>query len=190
MLAAIGALSYNFNVTLPIFVSDSLHRSNATYTILYSVFSAGAVVVSLIVAHRKLVQMRHIVYGAAAVGVTMLLLGVTSSVGMAIPVIFLVGMSSILYSTATTTMVQVESRPDMIGRVLALQTVLLIGPKAIGGPILGWLADNFGGRSPIILGGIVCLLAAGFGYYASIRYIQKPPAKGEPRVSEIIDMPG
>jgi MFS family permease len=62
-------------------------------------------------------------------------------------------------------MVQIESKPEMRGRVLALQTVLTIGTSAFGGPLLGWLADTMGGRAPIILGGIVCLIAATFGYY-------------------------
>jgi MFS family permease len=92
-------------------------------------------------------------------------------VAAAIPAVFLVGMASILYSTATTAMVQIETTPDMRGRVLSLQTVLLMGTTPIGAPILGWLADATGGRTPIILGGIVCLIAATFGYYAARRYV-------------------
>jgi hypothetical protein len=48
----------------------------------------------------------------------------------------------------------------MRGRVLALQSVLLIGPTAIGGPIMGWVADQLGGRALVLIGGLVCLLAA------------------------------
>lgn len=170
MLAAIGTLSYNFNVTLPLFVTDTLHRSGEVFTILYSVFSFGAVVSALVVAHRGLVRMRHIIFGAIALGLTMLLLGSTPGVGVAVPVVFLVGMASILYMTATTAIVQIESKPEMRGRVLALQTVLLGVGGLIGGPLSGWLADTMGGWAPIILGGIVCLIAAAFGYYASRHY--------------------
>jgi predicted MFS family arabinose efflux permease len=86
-------------------------------------------------------------------------------------------MASILYLTATTAMVQVESRPEMHGRVLALQTVIFGGGTVIGGPILGLLADRMGGRAPIVLGGIVCLAAATFGYFASRRYGHRAPAE-------------
>ena len=48
-LAAIGTLSYNFSVTLPLFVTGSLHSSEGTFTVLYSIFSLGAVVASLVV---------------------------------------------------------------------------------------------------------------------------------------------
>jgi MFS family permease len=169
MLAIIGTLSYNFSVTLPIFVTRVLHGTDRTYTTLYAVFSVGAVVCSFIVAHRGLVRLGHLVVGAAALGVTLLLLAATSSVGLAMAVVFPVGMASIMYMTGTTTIVQVESRQDMHGRVLALQTVLIGGPMAVGGPLLGWLADTLGGRAPLILGGVAALAAAGVGYLASVR---------------------
>jgi MFS family permease len=176
MLAAIGTLSYNFNVTLPLFVTDALHSTGGVFTIMYSVFSVGAVVSGLIVAHRRLVRLRHIIIGAAALGVTMLVLGSVPAVPGAIPAVFFVGMSSILYLTSTTAIVQIEARPEMQGRVLALQMVLMAGTAPVGGPLMGWIADTFGGRVPIVLGGVVCLLAAAFGYAANRRYVHRPAA--------------
>ncbi|MDB5184698.1 MAG: hypothetical protein JWN38_506 [Candidatus Saccharibacteria bacterium] len=163
MLAAIGLISYNFNVTLPIFVTRALHGTDGTYTVIYAIFSLGAVATALLVAQRGYVKLRHSIYGAAALGVTMLLLSIVPTVGLAIPAVFLLGTASIIYMTATTTQVQLETDPAMRGRVLSLQTVLLIGPTAIGGPILGQLADVLGARSPMILGGVVALLTAAFG---------------------------
>ena len=66
MLAPIYMLSYNFNVTLPLFVTVALHSTGGVFTILYSVFSFGAVVSALVVAHQSLVQMRHLIFGAVA----------------------------------------------------------------------------------------------------------------------------
>jgi len=167
MLAAVGMLAYNFNVALPLFVTRSLHSSEATFTILYSVFSVGAVASALIVANRRMVQLRHVVIGAVAMGVAMLLLAAAPGVMLALPAVFLVGMGSILYMTSTTSIVQVRSRREMHGRLLALQTVFVAGTGVIGGPLCGSLADWLGGRAPIILGGIVCLAAAVFGALAS-----------------------
>jgi MFS family permease len=80
-------------------------------------------------------------------------------------------MASIVYLTSTTALIQVEAKPEMHGRLLSLQTVLLGGGALLGGPFLGWLADTMGGRAPMVLGGTVCLLAAGFGRYAKQRYL-------------------
>jgi MFS family permease len=163
MLAAISMFAYNFNVTLPLFVTRGLGAGEGAFTMLYSVLSFGSVVGALVVAHRNLVTMRDIVRGAALFGVALLLLSVAPGVGVAIPAALFVGAASILYMTSTTAIVQVEGRRDMHGRVLALQMVFLGGSAAVGGPFLGWIADTVGARALMVIGGVVCLGAAGFG---------------------------
>ncbi len=184
MLSIVGLLSYNyFSVTLPLFAIRSLHGGDGTFTLLYSVFSAGAVVSALVIANKKLVQIRHIILGAAAFGVTMLGLAAAPNTVVAVPAAFVVGVAAILYMTATTAIIQVEADPAFHGRILALQTFLLIGTTPIGGPILGWLADAAGARVPIVVGGVVCLGAAAFGLTARHRVLSprwKPVAGGEP----------
>ncbi len=171
ILTAIGTLSYNFNVTLPLFVTGGLHSTLGKFTLLYSVFSFGAVVSALIVARKSLVKMSHIIFGAATLGLTMIILGIVPNVGVAIPIVFLVGVTSILYMTATTAMIQVEAKQEMHGRLLGLQFALMAGTSVLGGPLSGWMADVLGARAPIIFGGIVCLLAALFAYLAMRHYM-------------------
>ncbi|MFN7984766.1 MAG: hypothetical protein U0Q11_23225 [Vicinamibacterales bacterium] len=65
--------------------------------------------------------------------------------------------------TGTTTIVQLEARRDIQGRLLALQTVLMGASAAFGGPLLGWIADTFGARLLMVIGGVACLMAASFG---------------------------
>lgn len=173
MLLFIGTLSYNFTVTLPLFVTNTLHSTGGVFTILYSIFSLGAVVCALIVAHRSLVGIQHVIIGAATLGFAMILLAFSLDVTMAMVVAFLLGMASILYMNATTALVQVEAKQEMHGRVISLQTVLMLGTTLLGGPFSGWLADTMGARSPFILGGIVCILVALFGYWATKRYIPR-----------------
>jgi MFS family permease len=173
MLAVIGTLAYNFTVTLPLFVTKALGGSDQEYTVLYSVFSVGAIACALIIASRSMVSLRHIVRGAAILGVTMLLLGLAPGITTAIPAVFLVGIGSILYMTATTTNFQIEAKPEMHGRVLALQSAAMVGSSAIGGPLLGGLSDVFGARILIGFGGIVCLTVATLGYLAVRRYVEQ-----------------
>jgi MFS family permease len=163
MLGAIGILAYNFTVTLPLFVTGALQSNDATFTLLYATFSLGSVVGALIVANRGLVSIRTIVIGAASLGVCMLVLGSVPGVPAAFPVMLVLGGASILYMTSTTANVQVNARPDMHGRILAIQSSLMIGGTLIGAPTLGLLADLAGTRAPILFGGLVCLGAALFG---------------------------
>ncbi|HEX8770352.1 MAG TPA: MFS transporter [Acidimicrobiales bacterium] len=166
MLAIIGLLSYNFTVVFPLFVERSLGGNDASYTLLYAVFSAGALVGAIAVADRRSVHVRNIVVGAGAFGASMLVMAASPSVVTTLPVVAVVGFTSIVFMTATTAIVQVRADPRMHGRVLALQTVLLIGTTPIGGPIMGAIADATGARVPLVIGGTAALIAALFGLLA------------------------
>jgi MFS family permease len=186
MLLIVGTLTYNFGVTLPLFVTTSLKSSGAVFTVVYSVFSLGAVASALMVAHRRLVAMRHVVLGSTALGLATLTLAAAPSVAWALPVVFLVGATSIVYFTSTTAIVQLESEDAMHGRILSLQMVVIGGTTLIGGPLLGLVADVLGGRAPLIIGGVAALAAGGIGALALRRRLGRgtcPHETLEPQIT-------
>ena len=188
MLGVVGTLSYNFSVVFPLFVEHALHGSDASFTLVYTVFSAGALVGAFVVADRRTVGVDSIVRGAAAFGVTSLVLAFAPSVGATFPIVVLVGFSSIAFMTATTAIVQIRADPRMHGRVLALQTVLLIGTTPIGGPVMGAIADATNARVPLVIGGAAALAAALFGLLVGRRVLPAeepcPPATLEAQDAE------
>jgi MFS family permease len=170
MLAVVGTLGYNFSVVFPLFVEQGLGGSDATYTFVYALFSVGALVGALAAANRAEASMRMIVVGCAAFGFAMVALTFVPNVWWAYPVVLVVGGSSIVYMTSTTAIVQVRARPSMHGRVLALQTVLLVGTTPIGGPLLGAISDRWGPRTPVAVGAAASLGAASWGWWAMRRH--------------------
>ena len=169
MLLIVGTLSYNFTVVMPLFVEHGLHGSDAAYTLVYAAFSAGGLAGALIAARRSTVTIRTLTRSSASLGVAMLLFAIVPSIVVAVVVAVLVGATSVGYMTATTAIAQIRTEQHMIGRVLAVQTVLLIGTTPIGGPILGAVADAIGARVPVLVGGVGALAAAGFAVGASHR---------------------
>ncbi len=169
MLMVIGTLGYNLTVELPLFVERSLHDGDTAFTFLYTMFSVGALASALVVAHRQLVHLRNVLIGAGAFGVALVILALTPGLVLAIPVLLALGVASILYFTATTAIVQVDADPRLHGRILAVQTILLVGTAPIGGPIDGAIADVFGARVPLLLGGVAALAAASWGLLAARR---------------------
>jgi MFS family permease len=167
ILAVVGTLSYNFTVVFPLFVEHALHGDDGSYTLVYTLFSVGALIGAIVVADRRSVSVRSIVVGAAAFGATMVVLAAAPNVAVTLPIVAVVGFSSIAFMTATTAIVQVRADPRMHGRVLALQTILLIGTTPVGGPIMGAIADAVGARVPVVIGGVAALLAAAFGALAA-----------------------
>jgi len=170
MFACIGLFSFNLRVALPLFVTRSLHGAEVAFAVVYATMSSGAVVGTLLVAHRRLVQLRHVVTAALALGGALLLLSIMPSVRAAVPAAFLAGAATVIYMTASTTIAQVDTRRDMHGRVLALQTALIGGTALLGGPLVGQIADLGGGRAPIAVGGLVSLAVAGLGEIGRRRF--------------------
>ncbi|MCU1429104.1 MAG: hypothetical protein JWL83_3104 [Actinomycetia bacterium] len=176
VLGIIGTLSYNFTVVFPLFVERSLHGGDASYTLLYSVFSVGSLIGALAVAQRTQVTVRSMTLGAGIFGVTLLALAAAPNLASAFPIVLVVGLSSIVYTTTSTAIVQVRADPRMHGRVLALQSVLLIGTTPIGGPLLGAAADAFGDRAPLVIGGLAAIGAALFSALYERRRVRQVTA--------------
>ncbi|HEY4460808.1 MAG TPA: MFS transporter [Pseudonocardiaceae bacterium] len=170
MLLLIGTASYNFTVVLPLFVERGLHGTDLQYTLVYAAFSAGGVIGTLFVARRTAIGLRTIIVSALLFGAAMFGLFLAPNIYVAYPLAVVIGATSVSYMTATTALAQLRTRRDMIGRVLALQTVLLLGTTPIGGPILGVVADISGGRSPVLVGSIALVVAALLGLVAARRY--------------------
>ncbi|MBL8778974.1 MAG: MFS transporter [Acidimicrobiales bacterium] len=169
MMGVIGALAFNFQVVLPLFVTDTFDGAPSTFTLLLSAMSAGSLVGALVGARRTQVETPHVVVSAAFFGLAMLALALSPVLWIAFPLGFLVGVASITFLTTSTAIVQMKSDPSMRGRVLALQAILFLGSTPVGGPILGVVCDVLGARAGLALGGFAALGAAAWGRAAHQR---------------------
>jgi MFS family permease len=170
MMALVGTLTFNFAVVLPLFVERTFHSSDGAYTLLYSFLSVGSLIGALSAAHRRTIDLHHIVLAGVGFGVAMLAFAASPTLALAFPIGLFVGATSIAFLTTTTAVVQLRANPAMRGRVLAIQAIVIVGSTPIGGPLLGWVCDTFGVRSGLVLGAAAALVAAGGGYLASRRY--------------------
>ncbi|MCU1345744.1 MAG: arabinose efflux permease family protein [Acidimicrobiia bacterium] len=163
MVTIVGTLTFNFSVTLPIFAEQTLHGTDGTFTLLYSVLSLGSFAGALVAAHRRSVEVRHVVTAAYWFGGAMFLFAASPNVLGAFPTSLLVGFTSIAFMTAATAIVQVHADPMKRGRVMAIQSMVMIGSTPIGGPLLGEVCDVFGARSALVIGGFGALAAGVWG---------------------------
>ncbi|GHF01937.1 MFS transporter [Amycolatopsis deserti] len=70
------------------------------------------------------------------------------------------GFATITFLNTANSLVQTSVSPEMRGRVMGIYVLVLIGGNPIGGPMVGWMADTFGGRSPFLIGGVISAVAA------------------------------
>src|SRR5699024_3189813 len=71
-----------------------------------------------------------------------------------------VGFFTLTMITAANTTIQLSSDPGMRGRVMSLYLVVFFGANPIGAPIIGWIAEAWGGRWAIGVGAIASILVA------------------------------
>ena len=71
-----------------------------------------------------------------------------------------VGICSINFSSLGNSILQLESSPQMRGRVMSFWSVAFLGSTTIGGPVVGWFAEAAGARWGLALGGLAALAAA------------------------------
>jgi len=166
MMTIVGTLTFNFAVVLPLFTERTLHGTDTTFTLLYSVLSVGSFAGALLIAHRRSLSVHDIVVASALFGAAMFGLAVVPDIGFAFPVALVVGCASIAFMAASTAIVQVKSDEAMRGRVLAIQAMVFIGSTPIGGPIIGAVCDRYGARSGLVIGGVAALAAGAYGWHA------------------------
>lgn len=161
MMVIIGTLSYEFQVVLPIFASRTFHTGAGGYSFLMGAMGAGAIIGGIITANRRNVAPRTITIAALGFGVAMLLTAAAPHIIIAGLFMVLVGIGSISFTSVANSTLQLESAPDMRGRVMSLWTMAFLGTTPIGGPIIGYVSEHTSARVGLVVGGLAAVAASG-----------------------------
>ena len=187
MMAVVGTLSYNFQTVFPLFATRDLHGTTLTFTFLFSIVSVGALIGALYTARRTTISVRDVAIASLGYGIAMTMMTFAPNAWVAYAFGVLLGGASIAFLVASTAIVQIKSAPEMRGRVLALQAMLFLGSTPIGGPIVGWISQQFGARYAIGLGAVAALGAGTWGL-AKSRHLPSPP-EPEPEPASVVAAP-
>lgn len=163
MMTLVGCLAYEFPVVLPIVASETFAGDARAYGFLTAAMGAGAVLGGLVVAARGRTGLRVLVAAAAAFALAMTAAALAPNVPVALLAMGLVGVTSVAFLSTSNSTLQLTAEPHMRGRVMALWAVAFLGSTPIGGPVAGWVSEQWGGRAGLALGAVTCLAAAGMG---------------------------
>ncbi|CAA9249497.1 MAG: Uncharacterized MFS-type transporter [uncultured Acidimicrobiales bacterium] len=159
MMAVIGTLAYNFRVVLPL-IAEEFDGGPGLFGTLYSVMSVGSLAGALFTASRLAATTRFLLVSALGLGLALVGAAVAPNLLLEYLALMAVGAASSAYTSTTQASLQVGSEPQMRGRVMALYTVVFMGSTPIGGPIVGWVAEDFGARAGFALGGVATVVTA------------------------------
>jgi MFS family permease len=163
MIAVVGTLAWEFQVTLPLMASKAFHRGAAAYGVMASVMGAGAVAGGLISAARPRPRARALCLAAVGWGIAILAAAAAPSLGLELAALVFVGYGSITFNSLAKTTLQLAAKPEMRGRVMALWALAWLGSTPIGGPVVGWAGQVIGPRWALVIGGlptVVCGILA------------------------------
>ena len=163
MMAIVGCLAYEFQVSLPYLASRGLHAGPGGYGAMVSAMGIGAVVGGLVVATRGKIGSMRLVFASAALGVTLAVATVAPTISVALLALVFAGAANIAFMSTGNATLQLRAAPEMRGRVMSLWFIGFQGSTPIGGPIVGLVMAGFGPRAGLGLGAVTCMLVAAGG---------------------------
>lgn len=155
-----GLFAYEWQVTLPLFAQDVFDGDAQVLGVMFSTMGVGAVVGGLLVAGSRKPTAGVLLTSAGVLGVLLVAVSLAPTFETALMVLAVLGGASIAFRALATSFLQLEARPEMRGRVMALLGVAFFGTTPIGGPLAGWIAETMGIRVALALGGVATLVAA------------------------------
>ena len=156
----VSTFGINFFMTLALLARNVFGRDAQGYGLLTTLLAVGSVLGATLAARRREKPRLRVVAGSGlAFGVLLVVAGSMPTYLAAGIALVPVGFATLIFTTAANTSVQLSVDPTMRGRVMGLYMLLLLGGTPVGGPVLGVVAEHFGGRSPLIVGGVVTVLS-------------------------------
>jgi MFS family permease len=166
MMALVGCLTYEFQVSLPYMASRGLNVGATGFGFMTASMGVGAVIGGLLMAARGKTGLRPLVMSASAFGVAMTFATVAPSLALELVALGLAGAASITFMSTGNSTLQLTADPSMRGRVMSLWFVAFQGSTPIGGPVVGWVMAAFGARAGLGLGAVTCAVVAVIGVLA------------------------
>ena len=154
MLTVTGVLAYEFPTTLPLLATGAFHGTATTYGLMAAVMAGGATIGGLVTAgRRQRPRPRALATVCIGWGAAIVLAGLAPDLATACVALAFVGYGSITFNSTAKTTLQLASRPELRGRVMALWALAWGGSTVLGAPLVGWIAQQFGSRWGFIVGG-------------------------------------
>lgn len=156
----LGAFGMNGPVVLAAFADRVWHSGPAGFGLFNTVSALGALAGALVATRIKRFGRKGIVASAGLFGLTQLLAALMPTQEWFVVMLIVVGFMTLVFLTSAATAVQLEAGASVRGRVLALYFPLLLGGHALGGLLAGWLTEDFGVRTGLVITGALGMASA------------------------------
>src|SRR6478672_13140048 len=141
---------------LPIYARDILHAGPWALGVLRSAPAVGALAVSIVLAHRAIAgRAGHVMFAAVGLfGVASMLFGLSTSIGLSFLALVIYGASDAVSVVIRQSLVQMRTPHDMLGRVMAVNSMFTGSSGSLGEFRAGAIAAWLGAVPSALIGGV------------------------------------
>jgi MFS family permease len=148
-----GTFGLNFQITSALMATNVFDKGPTEYGLLGTFMAFGSLAGSLLAARRERVRHRLVVGAALAFAIVEIAAGLMPTYLTIALITPLLGITALTIITSANAFIQLNTDGGMRGRVMALYMMIFIGGTPFGAPFMGWIAEEFGARWTLLLGG-------------------------------------
>lgn len=156
-----GTFAYNWALVLPLMARFALRTGVEGFGLLNMAMGVGSTLGAFALATRVKPSMRLLLGSAAVFATFIFILAHAPDMPIALAILVCTGVLSVAFNATNNTLIQVEAREELRGRVLSLYTFLMIGSTPVGSAITGFVANSFDVTLALQINAFVCLIGLG-----------------------------
>ncbi len=147
-------------VLMAAYANNVFHAGPGGYGLLNTLVALGALAGALTSTRIAVLRLRTVMSAAGAYGVVLMVASLSPNMVTFGMVMVVAGFASLMFLTNSNQLVQMSTNVLVRGRVMSLYIMVLIGGQALGGPLMGWLAEHLGVEWAMLIAGAMPALAA------------------------------
>jgi MFS family permease len=173
LLSAVSFSVQPYQSLAPYFARDVFHGGSETLGWLIGAGGFGAVSGMVYLAMKPSIRglLTLIPFTAGASGVALVVFSYSTSLWLALPMLFVVGVGSMLAAASTNTVLQTIVEDRMRARVMSIYMMSFLGVAPLGALFAGTVAERIGPPATLALGGVLALASA-FAYWMNLSKIR------------------
>lgn len=153
----VGTFGMNFTITSALMATEVYGKGASEFGVLGSALAVGSLTGALLGARRVRVRLRLLFVAAIGFGLAQIGAALQPSYELFLLTCPVLGFAAITLLNSANATLQVESDPQLRGRVMAIYMTILMGGTPLGAPVIGWIGAEFGARWTLIVGGVLVL---------------------------------